>query len=408
MIRQKLVSFATYGVSPATYGGPVRVLNLLRGMSKWYDVTVLSYDCHAKAAFEQTLAPGFTVRTFPVKDADMRHLLHLMEVSRGLFLHDVLCASDYTFSDGFLDATRAALRDADVIMVEQTFLMPLVERYRSRHQIVVNGSHNCEFDLKLEQYASGDQAIGQRYLRIARDVEASSFAISDLDICVSEEDRIRLSTEYQVPASSLHVIPNCTDCSQLHPATAEERQRNKAKLGLDGRPVGIFLGSGYPPNVAALRMMANALRNFRRDFVLLVLGSIGDHVPQEEFRSLANCVFLGYVSDAEKRALLATADVALHMITEGSGTNLKLFDYMAAGLPIITNPLGARGVPNASTVFVQAEDGEALPGVLQGILNDPAARDLHGAAARRLAEEQFDWGAAARTFHAALKSNSMA
>ena len=33
MIRQKLVLLATYSVYPATYGGPVRVVNLLRHLS---------------------------------------------------------------------------------------------------------------------------------------------------------------------------------------------------------------------------------------------------------------------------------------------------------------------------------------------------------------------------------------
>ena len=403
MIRQKLVLLATYSVYPATYGGPVRVVNLLRHLSKWYDITVLSYDCHAKSASRQMLGPGFEARTFPAGDGDMRHLLHLMEQSRGLFFHDILCASDYSFSQDFLKSVKETVLTADIIVVEQPYFMPLVEQVRSRHQIVVNGSQNCEFDLKVKSYAPGNAEVSSRFLRMVHDVEASSFALSDLDICVSEEDRLRLSSEYGVPANSIHLVPNCTDCALLYPATSEERQRNKAALGLEGRPVGIFLGSGYAPNIISLRAITSALRNFRRDFVLLVVGSIGDHVQQEEFRSLTNCVFVGYVGDAEKRTLLATADVALHMITEGSGTNLKLFDYMAAGLPIIANPLGARGGPGAEKVFVHAEDGEALPAVLQNLLNDPAARDMHGAAARRVAVEQFDWAVAARTFHGLLR-----
>ena len=106
MIRQKLVALSTYGIYPATYGGPVRVLNLLRRMAQWYDVTVLSYDCHAKLPSHLALAAGLDAWTFPTSAADMRQLLYMLDRSRGLFLHDILCARDYTFGPDFLAVRR--------------------------------------------------------------------------------------------------------------------------------------------------------------------------------------------------------------------------------------------------------------------------------------------------------------
>jgi len=42
--------------------------------------------------------------------------------------------------------------------------------------------------------------------------------------------------------------------------------------------------------------------------------------------------------------VLGAADVALNPMASGSGTNLKMLEYCAAGLPVISTPHGARGL----------------------------------------------------------------
>ncbi|MFN7173813.1 MAG: MlaD family protein, partial [Thermaurantiacus tibetensis] len=44
--------------------------------------------------------------------------------------------------------------------------------------------------------------------------------------------------------------------------------------------------------------------------------------------------------EEEKLALLRGADVALNPISSGSGTNLKMLEYFAAGLPVLSTPHG--------------------------------------------------------------------
>ena len=39
----------------------------------------------------------------------------------------------------------------------------------------------------------------------------------------------------------------------------------------------------------------------------------------------------------------AAADVGLNMVTRGSGSNVKLFEYLAARIPIVSTQFGARG-----------------------------------------------------------------
>jgi glycosyltransferase involved in cell wall biosynthesis len=50
---------------------------------------------------------------------------------------------------------------------------------------------------------------------------------------------------------------------------------------------------------------------------------------------------LGFVEPLAR--LLAAADVAVNPVEAGSGSNLKLAEYVAAGLPVVTTPVGLRG-----------------------------------------------------------------
>jgi len=50
---------------------------------------------------------------------------------------------------------------------------------------------------------------------------------------------------------------------------------------------------------------------------------------------------LGYVEDL--KALYAAADIAVNPVAYGSGSSVKIAEYLAAGLPIVTTPVGARG-----------------------------------------------------------------
>ena len=62
------------------------------------------------------------------------------------------------------------------------------------------------------------------------------------------------------------------------------------------------------------------------------------------------------------------ADVVLNPVETGSGTSLKLIDPLSLGIPIVSTPRGARGLPNASTLVWLAEPtptamGEAIDAV---------------------------------------------
>lgn len=110
---------------------------------------------------------------------------------------------------------------------------------------------------------------------------------------------------------------------------------------------------------------------------------------------------LGWLDRRGVTALLASARagiVVLHPVPnylESQPT--KLFEYMAAGLPIVASdfPHWKDVIGHHSALFVDPRDPQAISDALRWILDHPAeAREL-GERGRRLTSEKFHWGSEA-------------
>jgi polysaccharide biosynthesis protein PslH len=81
-------------------------------------------------------------------------------------------------------------------------------------------------------------------------------------------------------------------------------------------------------------------------------------------------------------------------LRSGSGTKLKLFDYMNAGLPIITTRKGIEGIRASDkehVVIVDNIDNEMIDS-LKYLVHNRKERERLGLNARRLAEDEYSWG----------------
>ena len=100
---------------------------------------------------------------------------------------------------------------------------------------------------------------------------------------------------------------------------------------------------------------------------------------------------MGRISDEEKLQLLQAADVALNPMFSGSGTNIKMFDFMAAGLPVISTMTGARGICDTTTRGIVVCEPNSLTGELARLLDNTSLRHQRGAENRAWVERDFAW-----------------
>lgn len=161
------------------------------------------------------------------------------------------------------------------------------------------------------------------------------------------------------------------------------REAARRALGIEGqRPVVLYAGGllrwkGVDVLVEAAEKMGDAL-------VLIAGGMEADIAAlRERAAGAANVRIDGFQEAARIPTYLAAADVGVvpnrraPRISSHYTSPLKVFESMAAGLPLVASDLpslrDAVG-PSGAAVFVEPEDPTALAAGIQGLLGDPGAR----------------------------------
>jgi hypothetical protein len=122
----------------------------------------------------------------------------------------------------------------------------------------------------------------------------------------------------------------------------ELRDRVRSELGFNDQDwVLVFSGSGFAPNVEAFQEIKEFCRT-EADFLarsrvyFLVVGSVSSSAYRD-----GALIVTGRVNDVVP--YFACGDAGINLVSRGSGSNVKIFEYLAAKLPVISTVFGARG-----------------------------------------------------------------
>ena len=89
----------------------------------------------------------------------------------------------------------------------------------------------------------------------------------------------------------------------------------------------------------------------------------------------------------------------------GGGTRLKIYESMAASVPVVSTTVGAEGLIYHDGKDISIADSpEAFAGACVDLLETPDLRRRIADAALKLVEEQFSWKAVSLSFESILKS----
>jgi len=120
----------------------------------------------------------------------------------------------------------------------------------------------------------------------------------------------------------------------------------------------------------------------------------------------ANVKSLGVVDDETKNRILSWVDLAINPMQSGSGTNLKMLDYMAAGVPLLSTPFGARGLDLENRVHARLAPLIKFPRVIEEMRNqDDQVTATMVETARGHAVLHFAWDVIARALMARLQDS---
>jgi glycosyltransferase involved in cell wall biosynthesis len=108
----------------------------------------------------------------------------------------------------------------------------------------------------------------------------------------------------------------------------------------------------------------------------------------------------------DMRPWLWGAKISVVPIRIGGGTRLKIYECMAAGVPVVSTSVGAEGLRYANGAdIVLADDPRAFAAACVRLLSDEAARRSIAENALKRAQKEFSWEAVSREFEAILEKN---
>ncbi|HLJ47790.1 MAG TPA: glycosyltransferase family 4 protein [Bryobacteraceae bacterium] len=168
----------------------------------------------------------------------------------------------------------------------------------------------------------------------------------------------------------------------------------------------IFVGSmDWLPNIDGatwfVREVLPLIRKRRPECTVALAG----RKPTAELLALAKSDpgirVTGTVPDI--RPFLWGSTVSIVPLRIGGGTRLKIFEAMAARVPVVSTTIGAEGLPveNGAQIHIADEAGGFADRCLE-LMDDASARERLSSAAWELVSARFSWDAVAREFERLL------
>ena len=203
----------------------------------------------------------------------------------------------------------------------------------------------------------------------------------DLSLVCSAEDLTYLENRHKV--SNLKLLPNGVDTG-LFAAGNHDYAHNSTLL---------FTGNmDYAPNVDAVvhftQHILPDIISVRPDVKFIIAGQR----PVDKVTALANdhVVVTGFVKDLT--SMYNSASVVVAPLRFGAGTQNKVLEAMAMGVPVVCSHIGfaGLGINSGEGAIMQKEPVAFAKSVLE-LLASTDLRQKVGAAGVRVIKERFDW-----------------
>jgi glycosyltransferase involved in cell wall biosynthesis len=259
--------------------------------------------------------------------------------------------------------------------------------------------HNVETQIWRRYAERAEDPLRKWYfLRQAervREFERSACGRASRVIAVSKADADLLGELHGI--SNVAVVPTGVDAAHFAKPSLRE-----AGSGL------VFCGSmDWRPNIDGIlwfvREVLPIVHRRQPDCTLTIAGRTPSAAIRELVADHPLVRVTGTVDDVRPYLWAGRASIVpLHV---GGGTRLKVYESMAAHVPVVSTTVGAEGLEVSSPENIRiADSAETFAEACLKLLEDPAERERQASAAVRLVRERFSWQKAADRFDEILQS----
>lgn len=239
------------------------------------------------------------------------------------------------------------------------------------------GTENIEHKI-YEDYAKNAQFLLRpvffnQVKKIKRE-EEKMFESADLCLAVTdyEADVIRKNT------SECEVIRNGVDLDRFNYKKASENVKNL-----------LFVGNfSYFPNIDAINFFTDEIfSKLDTSVKLTIIGKKVSNLKIKFSENIEKIEFIPDILDAYHNAGIMVAPIRM-----GGGTNFKILEAMAAGLPIVALPerLVGLDIENGKNIMI-AKNAEEFKKHIEILMVDEKLRNKISKNARDLVEKEYSW-----------------
>ena len=364
--RKKIVVASTFPFFPPMGGGQARAFNIFDQLSRHYDVVAVCLSHLHDTAEDKLINPHY--RQIKVPQSERHHQTE-MDYARPvdfLPIPDIVAAPSLTEQCAYYQALKEQCADADLLVAEHPYLVDLLIKFNPKAPLWLEAQN---FELKLKQDILGIRPESKNLLEMVYTMEKTAFHRAALVTACSQTDLDQLNQCYGSSKVRQIIIENGFSPDKVAVYDYGAKAALRQALGFGERPMALFIGSWHGPNINCVETLAKIAPQIP-ELIFVIMGSVGAYFrDHKDIQSIENLRFVGLVDDKEKALIQACADVALNPMELGSGSNLKLFDYMANGIPVISTSYGARGFSGqAGEHYIHAENNQLLASLVNFLI----------------------------------------
>ena len=399
--RPRILTLSTYPIAPASHGGQIRLSHLQAALAEDFDVEFLCLDLDGSERSGQ-IAPGL-FQTIVQRTMAFHQFDGALHASAGIPTTDVAVAAGWQHIPELIRELRRATKACDLVVLGQPYLLPVLQAVAPTMPFVYD-AQNAEYLMKADLY--NDSLVGAELAGIVEQVERDAVRRAELVVACSEAD-VEALERLGPTLAEWCIVPNGADVLRIPFTTGDQRRAGRERwlarymtahggTGLDH--LALFVASYHPPNLRAAEQIVQLATSCPD--VLFVM--VGEHVLHlRSWRLPENVLLRGFVPRRELLRLLSVADIALNPMAAGGGSNLKLVEYFAGGVPVVSTEFGARGFGAVDDHHLRlAEPHDFLRAIRQTLDHPETATRARNA--RALAEERYDWSVIGAAFTARI------
>ena len=366
---------------PALSGAKLREYHLARALSRWAELTYVHF---ADAGGEPLTANDlpFAARIVSVPKP---HLYGPWKVVRGIAGRWPLPVLNYTSPE--MTAALARLNtNFDLVHLDSIHMVRYLETL-GRPAHVIYDWHNIESEA-MRRYA---ESTPSRVRKLYANLTAGKLETLEREILTRAfghivcSDREREQLHQIAPSARVAIIENGVDCAYFSGLNSEP-----------GRKRIVFVGRmDYYPNIEAIIGFAHntwpIVRDQLKDLTLTIVGA-DPTVGVKSLAAIPGVEVTGTVPDV--RPYYRDALAAVVPLRTGGGTRLKILEAMAAGVPVVSTPLGAEGLMVTPGADILISDPDDHAGWLRNLTELQQSGDRRtGIVARglQLVQTRYDW-----------------